>query len=296
MPGVAHFLSGAAYKNIRKSQGGSNMSAINTNVNSLVGLSNLYKTNKGISASLEKLSSGYRINKAADDPSGLAIASTMTAQIGGIRMAVQNAEDGANMIQTADGALAETEAILQRMRDLAVRSSNSAVLTASDKGKLEREYLALYTEITRKSTAVTFNTKILFGGAIANSTLLQVGPDKGQTIAVRISAITCAGLGIAATHVSGAAASAALSGLTTALSRVGTVRAGLGITQRRLGHIVNDLMAADINISAAKSRIMDADMASEISEFTRLQILQQSGTAILAQANAQPQSVLQLLG
>jgi flagellin len=272
------------------------MSAINTNVNSLVGLTNLYKTNKSISSALEKLSSGYRINKAADDPSGLAIASTMSAQIGGVRMAIQNAEDGINMIQTADGALAETDALLQRMRDLAVRAANDAVLTASDMARLDEEYQALISEIQRKATAVTFNTKQIMAGAISNDPL-QVGPDNGHTITVSIASVTAAVLSVSGTDITTAAnASTAIVRADSGIATVASRRSELGVVQRRLNHVINDLMATDVNLTAARSRIMDADMAQQISDFTRYQILQQAGTAILAQANAQPQSVLQLMG
>jgi flagellin len=272
------------------------MSVINTNVNSLIGLTNLYKTNKGVSSTLEKLSSGYRINKAADDPSGLAIASTMTAQIGGIRMAIQNAEDGVNMIQTADGALAETDAILQRMRDLAVRASNDAVLTTDDLDRLNDEFIALKSEIDRKATAVTFNTKQIMNGSI-NADPLQIGPDNGHKLDVTISQVNTTRLAINNATISTIAhANSSISAVNAAIENVAGKRSSLGVVQRRLGHVINDLMATDVNLTAARSRIMDADMAKEISEFTKLQILQQAGTAILAQSNAQPQSVLQLLG
>jgi len=273
------------------------MSVINTNVNSLVGLSNLYKTNKGISSSLEKLSSGYRINKAADDPSGLAIASCMTAQIGGIRTAVQNAEDAISLIQTADGSLIETSAILQRMRDLSVRAANAATLTASDMARLNSEFLSLMTEITRKSNAITFNTLKMFDGTYGTKAA-QIGPDNGANyrMSIILSTTTPTTLAIVANRINSVGgAQSAITKVNSAINMVSNQRARLGTMQRRLNHIINDLSAADINISAARSRIMDADMAVEISNFTKLQILQQSGTAILAQANAQPQSVLQLL-
>lgn len=296
MPGEPIFPEFPANKKKNHKEEYKIMSVVNTNVNALVGLSNLYKTNKGISSSLEKLSSGYRINKGADDPSGLAIASKMSAQISGIRVAVQNAEDGANMIQTADGALAETTSMLLRMRDLALRSANEATLTDADKDQLDVEFQALMTEITDKATRVTYNTKEILNGDVSGDDL-QVGPGSADTLAITIDTVTAATLGINADDIgAGGSPSTAIDNLSVALSAVADDRANLGALQNRLGYIVNDLMAADINLSAARSRILDADMAREISEFTRLQILQQSGTAILAQANAQPQSVLQLLG
>lgn len=335
------------------------MSVINTNINALTGLSNLRKTNLGIKNSLEKLSSGYRINKAADDPSGLAIVQGMEGQLGGLRMAVQNSEDTINLIQTADGALIETGEVLQRMRDLAVRAANQATLNGQDRLKLQQEFISLRDELNRKSAAITFNTKKLFvRSGVAGSfkvpeldkyiqstfvafgtQVAQVGPDNGTQyrLDVKINSLDTSGLvlGTATTTVSegftlanyaaaaakistgfirlvggdntGAAghnnalstgvgnAQRAVSVVDAAIQSVARLRSTLGVQQRRLVHIVNDLTAQDINISASKSRILDANMATEITNFTKLQILQQSGTAILAQANAQPQSVLQLL-
>ena len=295
------------------------MSVINTNINALIGLNNLRLTNLGLSQSLERLSSGLRINKGADDPSGLAIAMGMQTQIMGSRTAVQNAEDGISLIHTADGALAETHDILLRMRDLAVRAANEATLTTADIGRINDELRSLKDELARKSQAVTFNTKVLFSGGFSTGQLLQIGPDNGTNyrLTIQVLAMTESGLKMMSgvnganwlgagslmisNHTVGAGATAlsmaqkAIDNLNSAINYVSDVRATLGIQERRLGHIIDDLKAEDINISAAKSRIFDADMASEITDFTRLQILQQSGTAILAQANAQPQNILQLL-
>jgi len=280
------------------------MTVVNTNISALIGLNNVRLTNLGLKTSLARLSSGLRINWASDDPSGLAIAKGMEAQIGGIRTAVANAEDGINLIHTADGALAETQDILLRMRDLAVRASSEATLTTSDRQRLDSEFTSLQNEIERKSQAVTYNTKVLFSGlfsgAVANPGLkIQVGPDNGTNfqLTVKIQHLSLTGIALSAGFnlLSTTTARSAIACVNSSLNTVSNVRASLGIQERRLNHIIDDLNAQDINISAAKSRIMDADMASEISEFTRLQILQQTGTAILAQANAQPQSILQLL-
>ncbi len=280
------------------------MTVVNTNISALIGLNNVRLTNLGLKTSLARLSSGLRINWASDDPSGLAIAKGMEAQIGGIRTAVTNAEDGINLIHTADGALAETQDILLRMRDLAVRASSEATLTTSDRQRLDSEFTSLQNEIERKSQAVTYNTKVLFSGlfsgAVANPGLkIQVGPDNGTNfqLTVKIQHLSLTGIALSAGFnlLSTTTARSAIACVNSSLNTVSNVRASLGIQERRLNHIIDDLNAQDINISAAKSRIMDADMASEISEFTRLQILQQTGTAILAQANAQPQSILQLL-
>lgn len=323
------------------------MTVINTNVNGLIGLNNLRQTNLGLQTSLQRLSSGLRINQASDDPSGLAIAKGMEAQIGGMRAAMVNAEDGINMIHTADGALSESQDILLRMRDLTIRASNEATLTTSDRTKLDDEFQSLKNELDRKAQSLTFNKKNLFNGTLqtAGQHMLQIGADNGTNYQISIvvsnlqitSKVLNSGFISAGANAAAAAAfvsvatvasavdrkfisfnSAYVGGnsglmlmstdLTTvthaqqaideienALETVNASRSYLGVQERRILHIIDDLAAQDINISAAKSRIYDADMAVEIAEFTRLQILQQSGTAILAQANAQPQSVLQLL-
>lgn len=273
------------------------MSVINTNISGLIGLNNLRLTGLGLQTSLARLSSGLRINNASDDPSGLAIAKGMEAQVGSIRTAVHNAEDGISMLRTADGALSETQDILLRMRDLAVRAANEAPLTAADRDKLNDEFVALKAEVKRKAAAVTFNTKVLLSGGISNQ-VLQIGPDNGTNfrLTIDIDSMTASGLRISGTTVSTVAnAQSAILEIQSALNMVNNARASLGVQEIRLNHMIDDLKAQDINISAAKSRIMDADMAVEISEFTRLQILQQSGTAILAQANAMPQSILKLM-
>lgn len=291
------------------------MTTINTNISALIGMNNLRLTNLGLQQSLERLSSGLRINRGADDPSGLAVGTRMAAQINGIRTAVQNMEDNKSLIQTADGALAETQNILFRMRDLAVRAANVATLTTTDISRINNELQSLKAELARKSTSVTFNSKILFSGSFSAGFQMQVGPDNSAVMhfTLSISAMTLTGLQFATTDFWGATAGSLIISNTTtgttvlcfaqmaidyinsAINIVSNSRANIGIQERRLDYIINDLKAEDINTSAAKSRIMDADMASEISDFTRLQILQQSGTAILAQANAQPQSILQLL-
>ncbi len=292
------------------------MTVINTNISAMIGLNNLRLTNLGLRTSLERLSSGLQINKSADNPSGLAIAEGMQAQIGGTRVAIQNAEDGVNLIHTVDGSLAETQDMLLRMRDLAVRASNEATLTSADLQRLDNEMTSLKAEIERKSHAVTFNTKVVFSGLFsgnqgtaANGQVLQIGADNGALLRLTIN---IPNLGVSSLLLSAGTAAQAISSnranlnvvtsaqfaidqVQSAINQISDLRANLGIQERRIYHIIDDLNTTDINISAAKSRIMDADMAKEISEFTRLQILQQSGTSILAQANAQPQSVLQLL-
>lgn len=291
---------------------------VNTNINALKGINNLRMTGLDMSNKLERLSSGLRINKGADDPSGLAIAKHMEAQINGIRTASQNGEDGISLIHTADGVLAETTDVLMRMRDLAIKAANQATLTSSDMTRLNNELTSLRDEIARKSMSVTFNNKVLFSGGFSAGQVLQIGPDNGTNhqLTIQIAGMTLENLllsnqatwgnngifiasvvvGSVGLNSSVSLAQQAIDYINSAINIVSDTRASLGIQERRLGHIIDDLKAEDINISASKSRIWDADMAQEITEFTRLQILQQSGTAILGQANALPQSILKLLG
>lgn len=270
---------------------------VNTNTAALKGIASLGRISKALNDSLEKLSSGYKVNKGADDASGLAIASTMSAQIGGVRQAISNAGDGISMIQTADGAMAETTNILLRMRDLAVKSANGATLTAADRTNLQTEFSALVLEISAKVTRVTFNTKGILSGTSVKNAPIHVGPGTNDSFKITITSQTVAALKVnGQTLTTTAGATTAITKVDSALAIVGNTRARLGTVQRRLNHIINDLTTQDVNLSASRSRILDTDFASEISNFTKLQILQQTGTAVLAQANSSPQSVIQLLG
>jgi len=271
---------------------------INTNTNAMLSINNLRKTNNELSTRLTRLSSGLRINSGADDPSGLAIAKNMEAQLGGLRTAVQNAEDGISMIRIADGSLNETTSMLLRMRDLAVRASNQATLTTNDISRINSEIQSLKAEITRKSSTVSFNSKVLFSGGIS-AQALQVGADNASALRlnITISAMTLSRLGLSGVSITSAGdAQDAIDMINSAIDQVSNTRASLGISERRLGTIIDDINTSIINVAAAKSRIWDADMASEITEMSRLQILQQSGVAILGQANALPQSILKLIG
>ncbi|HPN93248.1 MAG TPA: flagellin, partial [bacterium] len=216
------------------------MTVINTNISSLIGMNNLRLTNLGLQTSLARLSSGLRINWAADDPSGLAIAKGMEAQIGGIRTAVQNAEDGINLIRTADGSLAATHEILLRMRDLAVRAANEATLTSADMTRLDDEFQSLVAEIDRKADAVTFNTKNLFNGDYAAGQVLQIGADNAGTYQLTVtiqSLSSAAGLGLGDDLTTLANAQAAITAVQSAIDIVSDVRANLGIQERRLNYI-----------------------------------------------------------
>lgn len=366
---------------------------INQNIDAFNSYRNLSVTQGQMSKSLEKLSSGFRINRAADDAAGLAISEGLRSQIGGLKVAVRNAQDGVSVVQTAEGALTETHSILQRMRDLSVQASNSGGLNAKATANIQSEMDQLKAELDRIADTTQFNgTKLLDGNY---SGTFQVGANSGETISVAVdSAMSAAGLnvdsvdvtadanvfsgainlagssapgttdivingntyavsltgwdnagtpaaaeanhtlvqnaindalantdftakvdeygainlggpvtsanifGTAATSVTvpGGGASDAIDRIEAAVQSVSTLRANLGAVQNRLDHTINNLNVAVENLSASESRIRDTDMAAEMMNFTRAQILSQAGTAMLAQANMAPQSVLQLLG
>lgn len=267
---------------------------INHNIAALNTHRQLNAANSGQAKSMEKLSSGLRINRAGDDAAGLAISEKMRGQIRGLDMASKNAQDGISLIQTAEGALNETHAILQRMRELAVQGGNDTNVTA-DRGAIQDELNQLMSEIDRIATTTEFNTQNLLGGSFSGT--FQIGANDGQVINVAISAMDTTGLGIN-TGISvgtNAAASDSISALDAAIASVSKQRSQLGATQNRLDHTINNLGAASENLTAAESRIRDVDMAKEMMEQTKQSILAQASQAMLAQANQQPQGVLQLL-
>jgi flagellin len=268
---------------------------INQNIPAFNAYRNLSVTDGQMSKSLERLSSGFRINRAADDAAGLAISEGLRAQVGGLRVAVRNAQDGISVVQTAEGALTETHAILQRMRDLAVNAANTGTLSTEAADALQAENDALVSELDRISTATTFNGKALLDGTFDGD--FQVGAASGDIINVAISnALDAATLGVDALDLSdGTGAAAAITALDDAINTVSTQRGDLGALQNRFEHVVNSVNVAVENLSASESRIRDTDMAQEMVAFTRSQILSQAGTAMLAQANQAPQTVLQLL-
>jgi len=271
-----------------------NISAMNTN-------RVLGATDNAMGKTLEKLSSGLRINRAADDAAGLAISEKMRAQIRGMKQAIRNAQDGISFIQTAEGALNETHAILNRMRELAVQASNG-IYTESDKQKLQEEFTQLYDEIDRIALTTEFNTKkILSGSYKDNGVVFQIGPNANQMISGTITNMTAAGLGLSATDSIGSGTSYTdiqnvIEKLDEAIDTVSAERSKLGAIQNRLEHTIANLSVTMENLAASESRIRDADMPQEMTEFTKNQILIQSATAMLAQANMKPQAVLQLLG
>lgn len=249
--------------------------------------------------SLEKLSSGYRINRAADDAAGLAISEKMRNQIRGLEQASKNALDGVSLIQTAEGALNETHAMLQRMAELFTQASNE-VLTTSETAKITAEVSQLVEQIDDIADQTQFNTKKLLDNSISDI-VFQVGANQGETITLNLSAARAQDLGIEAlTDLTNSAdingdATNNLSAVQAAINTVSEVRANLGAVQNRLEHTINNLGTTAENLQAAESRIRDVDMAQEMMNFTKNNILQQAATAMLAQANQQPQGVLQLL-
>ena len=268
------------------------MQVVNTNVMSLNAQKSLSRTNGALSTAMERLSSGLRINSAKDDAAGLAISQRMTAQIKGMDQAVRNANDGISFAQTAEAALVEVTNALQRVRELAVQSANGTY-TTSDRANLDAEAQQLLSEIGRIGNATEFNGATVFNGSHRN---FQVGADAGQTITiVATSALTSlAALGGGVDSAAGA--STMIGSVDDLLDDVAARRAVLGASQSRLSSTVANLQNASEALSASRSRIQDADFASETAQLTRSQILQQAGTAMLAQANQSPQSVLSLLG
>jgi flagellin len=266
---------------------------INHNIAALNTYRQLTAGTNAASKNMEKLSSGLRINRAGDDAAGLAISEKMRGQIRGLEMAAKNSQDAISLIQTAEGALNETHAILQRMRELAVQGANDTNTTA-DRNQIQQELNQLLSEINRIATTTQFNTKNLLDGSFTGT--FQVGANDGQVIALSITAMNTTGLGIGSISVdSNANASASMSLIDAAIAKVSTERSKLGAYQNRLEHTINNLQTSAENLTAAESRIRDVDMAKEMMEFTKNNILTQAAQAMLAQANQQPQSVLQLL-
>jgi flagellin len=260
---------------------------INQNIAAMNAYRNLSVTDGQMAKSLEKLSSGFRINRAADDAAGLAISEGLRAQVGGLKVGVRNAQDGISVAQTAEGALTEVHSMLQRMNDLAVQYNNGTQSTESQ-AALSAEFDALNTEITRIKDNTKFNGNLVFDGAAKT---FQVGYDSGDTIDIDADAAADFTQGTAMQALDIADSNT----VQAAITEVSTQRAALGAIQNRFEHTVNNVNVAIENLSASESRIRDTDMASEMVEFTRSQILSQAGTAMLAQANQAPQGVLRLL-
>ena len=273
---------------------------INTNVISLNAQRNAATNDNLLSTSLQRLSSGLRVNSAKDDAAGLAIASRMDAQARGMNVAVRNSNDGISLVQTAESGMAVIGDMFQRMRELAVQASNGTN-TSNDLSALQSEYSQLNTEVIRTMGAVQFNGQSLLTTTAAFT--FQIGANTGQTASITTAdiSITAGVSGISGTAASALVTSAAaensakISALDTAIQSINSSRASLGAIQNRFEYTVSFLQAASENQQAARGRIMDADFATETSNLSRAQILKQAGTAMVAQANQLPQGVLALL-
>ena len=253
-------------------------------------------TSQTAAKSTEKLSSGYRINRAADDAAGLSISEKMRRQVRGLTQASRNAQDGISCVQTAEGALGEVHDMLQRMNELAVQASNET-MTSTDRGYLNQEVTALVAEIDRIADSTTFNEQKLLDGNFKNKKL-QVGAENGNVISISIDKMNATGLGVNAVSVAGADqtnSKAAIDTIKTAIEKVSSQRSDLGAYQNRLEHTVKNLDNIVENTQAAESQIRDTDMASEMVKYSNNQILQQAGQAMLAQSNQANQGVLSLL-
>ena len=272
------------------------MPVINTNTNAAYAQDALKVNSKVMSTAMQQLATGNRINQARDDAAGLSIGQNMTSQVRGLNQAARNVNDGINLLQTADGALVETSNMLQRMRELAVQSANASN-SVSQRAYLGREFASLTEEITRIASNTQWNNASVFGTtAAANTLVFQAGINSGQTISVVISAMDATSLGIgAATVTTYATASAALGLLDTAIDLVNSSRSTMGATMNQLSYSADNMLNISTNVAASRSSIMDTEYATASSQLSRSQIIQQAATAMLAQANQQPQSVLELL-
>ena len=280
---------------------------INTNVSALTAYQNLNKNQNALSSAIEKLSSGMRINKAADDAAGLSICQGLTSQINGLTQAVSNAQDGVNVAQIADGALGTSQAVLQRMRTLVVQAANSGTQGASSLASIQQELGSLSTQLDNVAGQTSFGGKNLLTGSYAGT--FQVGANGGQVITLTLAAVTTgSGLGVKALSGGGVGSTLDVTGssvpfnattelglIDTAISTVSTERSNIGATQNQLTYTLSNLQTAITNVTASRSNLTDADLATEVSAMTQAQILSQAAVSVLAQANSAPQSVLKLL-
>ncbi len=272
--------------------------AVNTNISSLNAQRQLLQSGSALDTSFKRLSSGFRINSAADDAAGLQISNRLTSQVNGLNQAISNANDGISVAQVAEGAMEEITTALQRIRTLAVQSQNG-INSSADRLALQKEVSALKSEISRIAQNTQFGGVDLLKGSYSAKFL--VGANGGQTISVNLSrtggSYGASGLGLASLSVSSVTgASTALASIDSAIKTIDGARADLGALQNRFQSTIRNLSNIVENVSAARSRIRDTDFAKETAELTRAQILQQASTTVLAQANTRPQSALSLLG
>ncbi|MEQ1621785.1 MAG: flagellin [Methylococcales bacterium] len=274
---------------------------INTNIASINSQRKLQETTSTLTTSMERLSSGLRVNSAKDDAAGLAISNRMTSQIRGMTVAVRNASDGISLAQTAESAMGELTNTLQRMRDLGVQSANDGSVSGGDRNKMQEEFKQLNDELTRIITSSEFNGKKIINGSLSAGLAIQVGANTASdnrinisiaNLATTIASVTGASIGSGATATG---ARLAIDAIDLAIKAIDTSRAKLGAIQNRFTTTISNLNSSIENQSAARSRITDTDFATETANLSRGQILQQAGTAMLAQANQSGQSVLTLL-
>lgn len=272
---------------------------INTNMQSLNAQRNLSTSQSSLSTSMQRLSSGLRVNSAKDDAAGLAIADRMNTQVRGMNVAIRNANDAISYSQTAEGGLGKIGDAFQRMRELAVQSANGTN-TTDDRANLQAEFAQLQAEVTRLTGSTKFNGEGVLNSAAAKT--FQVGADVGQTIAITATNLSLAGdvfdavqTGITIAGADATGANLAITAIDSALTEVNTERAKFGAAQNRFESVVANLQVSAENQGAARGRIMDADFATETANLSRAQVLQQAGTAMVAQANQLPQGVLALL-
>ena len=277
---------------------------INTNVMALNASNKLAGNQSAVTKSIGKLSSGLRINSAADDASGLAISEKMRSQIRGLNQAESNAQDGISLIQTAEGALQQTTDVLQRMRELVVKAENDGVLTTEDRSSIDVEIEALKKEIDRIANSTSFNGKYLLNGDYSGATgskgklnfKIGANTESCDTLAITIGSMKAEDLKVSDIKITSATLSAAaLKSIDAAIIAVSAQRANLGAIQNRMEYAIESLSTTAENLTSAESRIRDVDMASEMVNYTKNNILQQSAMSMLAQANQQPQQILSLL-
>jgi flagellin len=263
---------------------------VNTNIAAMNAYRNLTVTEGNLGKSLEKLSSGFRINRASDDAAGLVNSESLRSQIGGLKVASRNAQDGVSVAQTAEGALNEVTSILQRMRDLSVQRANTGGNSTTAVSAIDQEYAALASEVGRIGTSTSFNGNSLLDGSYNKD--FQVGANAGETVSLNLTGV---GSNLASVAASLGSTAVSITSVDAAITNVSTARGGLGAFQNRLEHTIANLGVATENLSASESRIRDTDMAMEMTTFSKNQILSQAGTAMLAQANQSSQGVLSLL-
>lgn len=281
---------------------------INHNINSMITQNALSATGKDLGKSLEKLSTGLRINRASDDAAGLSVSEQLRTQVRGLGRAKSNAQDGIALLQIAEGAANEISDVLQRMRELSIQSANDT-LTSTDRSYLDQEFTALTDEITRISNSTQYNGQTLiaggstsFGGSGSASSVLHIGAGSTagtDNITIAMDAISAGSLGLTGSSTVGistqASSLAAISSIDNAITSVNNMRSDVGAYVNRLDHAINNISNQEFNTQDAESRIRDVDFATETTEFTKSQILSQSATSMLAQSNAVPQGVLGLI-